>query len=80
MNTRGTAVPFWSTASLGDMPHSTPKERLTLAEHLKMCIGSRGRMFTLHCLAETLNGFMLSRFVTTVAMVALLIGASSLIA
>ena len=78
MTTQAVAAPSWSTASFGDTADSTPVELTALGEHLHMCKGSRGRLFALQCVAETMNGFISSRFVTTVVVVGFLIGASSL--
>ena len=49
-----------------------------LGEHLDHCKGAHGRLFTLRCVAETLNGFLASRLVTTLVVAALLIGVASL--
>lgn len=53
-------------------------ELSALGEHLGHCKGAHGRLFTLHCLAETLNGFLSARLVTTLVLAALLIGMASL--
>jgi hypothetical protein len=78
MNTHAIASPFWSTASFGDTTETTPMELSALGEHLNLCRGSRGRWFTLRCAAESLNSFLAARFVTTLVVVALLIGVASL--
>jgi len=54
-------------------------ELSALGEHLDRCRGSRGRLFTLQCLAETLNSFLASRFVTTLVVVAILLGVIALL-
>ena len=79
MNTNLIATPCWSTASFGDTAHTSPMELSALGEHLNLCKGSRGRLFTLQCVAETMNSFVAPRFVTTLVVVALLIGVSSLV-
>ena len=53
-------------------------ELSALGEHMDHCKGTHGRLFTLHCVAETLNRFLSSRLVTTLVVAALLIGAVSL--
>lgn len=73
------ATPFWSTASFGDTTDTTPMELLALGDHLNLCRGSRGRLFTLQCVAETFNRFLAARFVTTLVVVGLLIGVTSLV-
>jgi hypothetical protein len=79
MNNPFIANPSWSTASFGDGTDTTPMDLSALEEHLDLCQGSRGRWFTLQCIAETLNGFVAARFVTTLVAVALLIGVASLV-
>jgi hypothetical protein len=79
MNTNAVAKPRWSTSSFGDTADTSPMELSALGEHLDLCKGSRGRLFTLHCVAESMNGFVAPRFVTTLVVVGLLIGAASLI-
>jgi hypothetical protein len=79
MNQRVTATPFWSTASFGDSVDTSPMEVSALGEHLDLCKGSRGRLFALRSAAESMSGFMAARFVTTLVVVALLIGVASLV-
>jgi hypothetical protein len=69
----------WSTAAFGDAAETSPIELCALGEHFGTCQGTRGRLFSLHCAAETLHGFVAPRLVTTLAVAALLIGAGSLI-
>src|SRR5205085_8018716 len=70
--------PSWSTASFGDATDTSPMELSVLGEHLDACTRTRGRWFALRCRAEQMNVFMLSRVVTTLALVALLIGSISI--
>ena len=79
MNTNAMATPRWSTSSFGDTTDTSPMELSALGEHLDLCKGSRGRLFTLRCIAETLNAFVAPRFVTTLVVAALLIGGASLV-
>jgi hypothetical protein len=72
-------TPFWSTSSYGNTTDTTPMELSALGDHLSLCQGSRGRLFTLQCVAETFNRFVAARFVTTLVVVAMLIGAASLV-
>lgn len=69
----------WATTSNGDAPVTSPMELSALGEHLDICRGSGGRLFTLQCMAESANGFVSARLVSTVVVVALLVGISSLI-
>jgi hypothetical protein len=66
--------PHWSTASYGDEAAMSPADVQVLGEHLCLCRGGNGRMFALRCEADTMQGFVAARFVTTVAVCALLMG------
>ncbi len=79
MNINNVANRSWSTASFGDSADTSPMELSALGEHLDQCQGSRGRLFALHCVAETMHGFVAPRLVTTLVVAALLIGAGSLL-
>ncbi len=54
-------------------------ELSALGEHLGHCRGSQGGLANLRGIAESLNGFLSSRLVTTLAVAALLIGVASLV-
>lgn len=79
MSTPVIVTPFWSTASFGDAADISPLELSALGEHLALCRGARGRLFALQCAAQTMHGFVAARFVTTLVVVALLIGVGSLV-
>ena len=79
MNDPQVATPSWRTASFGDSADTSPMELHELGDHLDRCKGSRGRLFTLRCVAETLNAFVAPRFVSTLLVVTLLIGAGTLV-
>ncbi|HET9977256.1 MAG TPA: hypothetical protein VFQ20_07465 [Burkholderiaceae bacterium] len=73
-------APRWSTSSFDpDAPDST-QELTSLGEHLDHCKGSHGRLFTLQCVAETLDRFLSARLVTTLVVAALLMGVASILA
>ena len=80
MNSHAIPSPRWSTSSFGDTRDIHGLEASALREHLGECQGLRGRWFTLHCIGETLNGFLSGRFVTTLVLATALIGASVLVA
>ena len=69
----------WNTSAFGDAPDTSPMELSALKEHLVSCRDSRGSLFALHCVAESMNGFMASRLVTTLVAFALLIGVAALV-
>ena len=64
----------WSTAALGAHAGLSPLELSALVEHLQLCRGSSGRLFALRCMWEALGGFVAARFVTTLVLLALLVG------
>ena len=79
MNAKVITSPSWSTASFGDSPDTSPMELSALGEHLDLCRGAHGRLFALQCAAQTMHGFVAARFVTTLVVLALLIGRASLV-
>ena len=79
MNIKSTSI-SWSTASIGDGNHNvTTAEMLGLGDHLDLCKGLHGRMFTLQCLVESLHSFMVTHVVTSAVLITLLIGFGSLV-
>ena len=76
--THANPAPNWSTSTYSNSADTSPMELSALGEHMDHCKGTHGRLFTLHCVAETLNRFLSSRLVTTLVVAALLIGAVSL--
>ena len=79
MNEPRSATPFWSTASFGDTTDTTPADLSDLGAHMDSCKDAHGRLFALRCIAEALNSFIAPRFMTTLVVVTLLIGATSLV-
>ena len=70
----------WSTASFGHTAAASPLELSALGDHLQVCQQTHGRLLSLRCAAETAHGFIAARFVTTLLVVAILIGVASLLA
>lgn len=68
----------WSTSSFGHAADTLPTELDALGEHLYQCHRLSGRLFTLRCSGEALHRFMAARLVTTVVVLALLIGGAVL--
>lgn len=62
----------WSTASFGEAATTRPQELRALGEHLLACRGGGSRMFRVQCGVDALNGFVISRPFTSLALVALL--------
>ncbi|NDP40039.1 MAG: hypothetical protein GZ093_15020 [Rhodoferax sp.] len=69
----------WSTASFGNTAETSPMELSALGAHLELCRRAHGPLFFLQCAAQTMHGFVVGRFVTTVVVVALLIGVLSMV-
>lgn len=72
MNTHAISHSSWSTASVDRKVDTSAMELLALGEHFARCQGSRGRLFALRCAAEATHGFVATRFVTTLVVVAAL--------
>lgn len=68
----------WSTSSYGGTVDTSPVDLTALGDHLGLCKGSHGRLFALHCVAQSMQGFIAARFVTTLVVVALLISIATL--
>lgn len=69
-----TVVPLWSTASFGETTETTPIELAALREHLAACRTGWGRLVALHCAARRAQGFVACRLMTSVLLVAGLVG------
>ena len=74
------ATPSWSTASFGDDAQTSPMELSALGSHLHQCKGASGRLFAARCVADAMHGFVAQRLVTTLVVVALLMGVSAFMA
>lgn len=64
--------PFWATSCLHEPLNSAADETGALAQHVSHCLGRRRRLFVLRCGADSMHAFMASRFVSTLAVLALL--------
>jgi hypothetical protein len=71
--------PSWATSSYGEPADTSPTELSALGDHLSLCAGLKGRMFATRCFCEVMHGFVASRFVTTLAVATLVIGAIALL-
>jgi len=74
MHTKTFPGPCWSTASFGDVDETQPGDPAALGHHLSACRRADGRFLRLQCGARAVHGFVASRLVTTLAVVALLVG------
>jgi len=75
-----TAKPRWSTTSYGDSTDTGPQELTTLGEHVSLCRAASSRFSGLQCGMLAVHGVVAARFVTTLAVLALLTGAVLLVA
>lgn len=78
MHTQSLTNSRWTTASFGGAAETSPMELAALGDHLNGCKAVHGRLFALRCIAETTNGFVSARFISTLVAAALLIGLISL--
>jgi hypothetical protein len=69
----------WTTASFGGAPDTTPMELSALGEHLGHCRDPHGRWFAVRCAFDGMNGFVSSRFVTTLVLAMFLMVVAALI-
>ena len=79
MTTHSLQSSTWRTASFADSSDATAIEALALGEHLDVCRRCSGSIFALQRGAELMHGFFAGRFVTTLALIAVVIGLSSLV-
>ena len=61
---------LWSTSSYGEPADTTPGELAALREHMAQCTVRSGRLVAMQCGALKLQGFVLTRLVTTLAVLA----------
>ncbi|MEO8526128.1 MAG: hypothetical protein ABI460_15490 [Caldimonas sp.] len=65
----------WSTSSFGTAADTSPLELRDLSDHLGLCRRSSGRFFPALCLSDRMNSFLAPRFITTLAVIALIAAA-----
>ena len=79
MTTHSLPASTWRTASFADSSDSTSVENFALGEHLNVCRRCSGSLFAFQRGAELMHGFFAGRFVTTLALIAVVIGLCSLV-
>ncbi len=80
MNARTVPSPAWSTSSFAEAADTSPAELSALGAHQALCRHQSGRLFNLQCVGEAMHGFVAPRLVTTLVVVALVIGGLTLLA
>ena len=78
MRTQSMPSATWRTAPFADSSDATAVETSLLREHLSDCKRCSGSLFPLQRGAEVMHGFFAGRFVTTLALIAIIIGLGSL--
>ena len=79
MTTRSAPSPTWRTASYADSANATVLDISALGEHLDVCKRCSGSLLAFQRGAEFMHGFFAGRFVTTLALIAVIIGISSFV-
>ncbi len=79
MNTQSQPRALWRTASFADGSDSIAVENFALGKHLGTCKRHSGSSFAFRHGAELLHGFCAGRFVTTLALIAVVIGFSAIV-
>lgn len=64
----------WPTASHSDAAKSSGTDLLLLGKHLNACPQLHRHLLTLHRVAESVHGFVATRFVTTLVVLLVLFG------
>lgn len=70
----------WNTASWGGSTDTSPMELSALGEHLRMCRAPHGRLFAMRCGVEHVGRFAAARFVTTLAVLLLVLAGAGWLA
>lgn len=79
MKTQYGTGPCWSTTANNQGADSFRLDASVLREHIKYCRKPYGRLHGMVCAATAMQGFVASRFVTTLVVVTALIVVSSLV-
>lgn len=64
----------WATSSFSDSAQTSPMDLAALGEHTAQCSAQGGRMVAMRCGAGRLLGFVTARLVSTVAVLAAVVG------
>jgi hypothetical protein len=74
MKTRPISARSWSTSTQGHPVGSSPVDLSALGEHMEACQGGHRHLTRLHCVAQSMHGFIASRLVSSLVLVAVLFG------
>jgi hypothetical protein len=78
MTTHSMPSTTWRTASFADSTDATLLDAFALGKHLDVCRRSSASLFALQRGVEWTHRFLAGRFVTTLTLIAVIIGLSSL--
>lgn len=79
MTTSSVPSATWRTASYADSSNATSLDISALGAHLDVCKRCSGSLFAFQRGAELMHGFLAGRFVTTLVLIAVIIGFSSFV-
>lgn len=79
MTTHSIYSPAWHTASFADSLDTTTVDNRALVVHLDVCKRATGSLFAFRRSAEIVHCFLAARFVTTLTLIAVLIGVSAVV-
>lgn len=74
MTARIAAQPRWSTSAFADESQPAANDSSGLGDHLNLCRSVTGRLFAVRCGVDAVKRFLAPRLVTTLVVVALLVG------
>lgn len=74
MRARIQAGPRWSTSAFANEKSPDDNESSALGAHLSLCRAVTGRLFALRCGVDAVHRFVAPRLVTTLVVVALVVG------
>ena len=74
-----TQFSMWRTSSHGEAPDTTSMELSALGEHLALCNGDGARRVAMHCGVRRLQGLVLGRLVSALALASVVIGITWLV-
>lgn len=72
-------LPSWSTASFGNAAATLPMELTALGQHMQQCSRPGGTWLALSGRVSALHRGLLARFVTSLALLAVLVGAAAMV-
>ena len=79
MTTHRHPLPSWSTASFGHAAATSPMDLNALGQHMQQCSRPNGAWLALGGRVSALHRGLLARFVTSLALLAVLVGAAAMV-